>query len=493
MIRFLIALSTILTFNPAWACSCSPLPEAGFVHADLKRLPANARGALFLAKDDKLKPTAFYITTNAQAGPLKAQLSWPDLGVKGKAQRYLARVEPVGGFKPGAHYTIRYMNSKERWRYPAQTDFFIDAEPLQFDNANHQLVLDGAPARQLLPLATNSGMCSSQQPAIVQNFHYELPAAYQPYKSAIYYRSEFGGDPVPPYFAALCGDRAFGTTALGDTREIVYNTCETPKGRVSIQGWAGLLEVEDRVHPTNVLNTDLSTAQGNSCTAFGILKEALAIHDQQRISNAACHIIGTEYADRKSGLPQDAPTATEMLDFARNSSATPRACVLAAMTTVLTHMAEPAEPLGQRLGQIIGENLASTDTAKVNAALIELTQSVGYISMNGWREKNEAQRIQTMLEPALPALVKLLLAGHAVPRSISTPEYPTPAMSLAELIGRAGDKAHRYIPELLAAAESPAATSSEALAALSLIAPNDTRVQALQRTIKPLTLDGTQP
>lgn len=484
MIRPLIALSTTLMLGPAWACSCLPLPEVGFVHGDLNRLPANARGALFLAKDDKLKPTAFYISSNAQPGPLKAQLSWLDLGVKGKSQRYLARVAPVGGFKPGAHYTIRYMNSKERWRYPAQTDFFIDAEPFQLDGASPQLALDGAPARQLLQLATNSGMCSSQQPAVVQNFHYELPAAYQPYKSALYYRTDFGGDPVPPYFGALCGDRAFGTTAPGDTREIVYNNCETPKGRVSIQGWAALLEVEDRVRPTNVLNTDLSMAQGNSCTAFGILKEALATHDQQRISNAACHIRGAEYHDRKSGLPDDAPTAAEMLDFARNSSATPRACVLEAMTAVLTHMPEPAEPLGQRLGQIIGADLASTDAAKINAALLELTQSVGYISMNGWREKHAAQRIQTMLEPTLPVLVKLLLSGQAVPRT---------TMSLAELIGHAGNKAHRYIPELLAAAESPAAISSDALAALSLIAPDDPRVQALQRTIKPLTLDSTQP
>jgi hypothetical protein len=30
---------------------------------------------------------------------------------------------------------------------------------------------------------------------------------------------------------------------------------------------------------------------------------------------------GAEYADRKSGLPHDAPTAAEMLDFARNSAA----------------------------------------------------------------------------------------------------------------------------------------------------------------------------
>ncbi|MYM66925.1 hypothetical protein GTP45_08800 [Pseudoduganella sp. FT55W] len=484
MIRPLITLSTLLMLSPAWACSCSPLPEVGFVHADLDRLPANARGALFLAKDDKLKPTAFYITTNAQPGPLKAQLSWPDLGAKGKAQRYLARVAPVGGFKPGAHYTIRYMNNKERWRYPAQTDFFIDAEPLKLDGAGAQLVLDGAPARQLLQLATNSGMCSSQQPAVVQNFHYELPAAYQPYKSAVYYRTDFDGDPVPPYSGSLCGDRAFGATAMGDAREVVYNNCETPKGRVSIQGWAALLEVEDSVRPTNVLTSDLSAAQAGSCTAFGILKEALATHDQQRISNAACHISGAEYADRKSGLPQDAPTAAEMLDFARNSATTPRACVLSAMTTVLTHMPEPAEPLGQRLGQIIGAGLTSTDAAVVDAALIELSQSVGYISMNGWRDKNGAQRMQTMLEPALPALVKLLLSGQAVSRT---------AMPLAELIGHAGNKAHRYIPELLAAAESPAATSSEALAALSLIAPDDPRVQSLQRTIKPLTLDSTQP
>jgi hypothetical protein len=84
MIRFYLYSGTLLMLSPAWACSCSPLPETGFVHADLNRLPANARGALFLAKDDKLKATAFYISSNAQAGPLKAELSWPDLGVKGK-------------------------------------------------------------------------------------------------------------------------------------------------------------------------------------------------------------------------------------------------------------------------------------------------------------------------------------------------------------------------------------------------------------------------
>jgi hypothetical protein len=78
-------------------------------------------------------------------------------------------------------------------------------------------------------------MCSSQQPAVVQNFHYELPAAYQQYKSAVYYRTDFDGDPVPPYSARSATIRAFGATALGDAREVVYNNCETDKGRVSMQ------------------------------------------------------------------------------------------------------------------------------------------------------------------------------------------------------------------------------------------------------------------
>jgi len=320
-----------------------------------------------------------------------------------------------------------------------------------------------------------------------------LPPASLPYQSALYYRTEFNGDPVPRYVGALCGDRAFGTTALGDTREVVYSSCEAPKGRVSIQGWAGLLEVEDRVRPTNLLNADLGTAQGKSCTSYGILKEALAAQDRQRISNAACNISAAEYDGQPSSSPEDWPTASEMLSFAQHSAGTPRTCVLAAMTTVLAHMPAPTEQLGHGLGQIIGEDLGAPDAARVNAALLQLNASAGYVLFNGWRERDGAQRLQTLLEPTLPALVKLLIAGHAMPGITASPEHPAPPMSLGELIGHGGDKAKRYIPELLATAESSAAASADALVALSIIAPGDARVQTLQRTIKPLTLDGTPP
>jgi hypothetical protein len=175
---------------------------------------------------------------------------------EGQGQRYLARVAPVGGFKPGAHYTIRYMNNKERWRYPAQTDFFIDAEPLQLDDASLQLALDGAPARQLLPLEPRSGMCSSQQPAVVQNFHYELPAAYQQYNpqstTAPIWRR-----PRPALLRLALRRSRVWHHRTGRYARSRLQHLRGRKGSRQHSGWAALLEVEDRVRPTNVLTSDL--------------------------------------------------------------------------------------------------------------------------------------------------------------------------------------------------------------------------------------------
>jgi hypothetical protein len=235
--------------------------------------------------------------------------------------------------------------------------------------------------------------------------------------------------------------------------------------------------VEDRARPTNALASDLSTAQGKSCTAFGILKEALATHDQQRINNAACHIIGAQYADRKSGLPHDAPTAADMLDFARNSAGTPRACVLAAMTTVLTHMPEPAEPLGQRLGQTIGPAQGSPNRRSRRQRRPHRTRAVGGLHFHerlaGKARRSASrlcwsQRCRHWSNCCCPA---------AVPRTVPTPEYPAPAMSLAELIGRAGNKLTATF-RTTGGSRIASRDLIRALAALSLIAPDDPRVQS---------------
>lgn len=46
--QILLALGALLWSETAVACSCATQPRSGFIHADLERLPSNARGALFL-------------------------------------------------------------------------------------------------------------------------------------------------------------------------------------------------------------------------------------------------------------------------------------------------------------------------------------------------------------------------------------------------------------------------------------------------------------
>lgn len=97
MFKFLIACGAMLFATAAAACSCGSFPQSGFVHAQLKRLPANARGTLFLPPPLALEylssdgsgtlyhgevgaatPDAFSITSDAQPGLLPAAFSWPN-------------------------------------------------------------------------------------------------------------------------------------------------------------------------------------------------------------------------------------------------------------------------------------------------------------------------------------------------------------------------------------------------------------------------------
>lgn len=107
MIRLAFTAFVVLLFaNTATACSCPLIEPAGFVHANLKRLPANARGALFLTPQGdppaEVSEKDFVMTSNKQAGKLKVTLTYPDIAIH--AQR-LVRVGPREGFKPAATYT----------------------------------------------------------------------------------------------------------------------------------------------------------------------------------------------------------------------------------------------------------------------------------------------------------------------------------------------------------------------------------------------------
>jgi hypothetical protein len=412
MKRLLAALAALLLFNSAWACSCMARKDAGFVHANLKHMPANARGALFVTLDPQLKASAFLITSDA--GALPASLSWPELD--GKEQRYLARVAPADGFKPGKHYKITYRGDSVGWSYPAQTEFAIGLAPLALTNAPPQLILDGSPTRQLLQLETSAGSCSSQQPATVQNFHYDLPATYLPYRSALYYNTSSEGDRPEAYFASLCGEPSFGATALGDQLDMVHSSCDKPKGRFALRGWVGLLEVEDRPRPTNTVQVDLTAPRGSSCTPFGILKEMLSSRDSRRISNAACNISRAEWWSKTSGIPQDLPSESDILTLVHANSGAPRQCVLQAMTTVLTHTPAPARTLGNALGSMFADDLMSANNTIVDTAITQLDEATRHIYLNGFQQQEYVQpHLEAVLATLRPALHRLQAGGKQLP------------------------------------------------------------------------------
>ncbi|MYN41241.1 hypothetical protein GTP55_17905 [Duganella sp. FT109W] len=412
MTRLLAAVAALLLFNSAWACSCMARKDAGFIHANLKHLPANARGALFLTLDTQLKASAFVIASDA--GALPASLSWPELD--GKEQHYLARVAPAEGFKPGKHYKITYRGDSVGWGYPAQTDFAIDIAPLKLTDAPPQLILDGAPGRQLLQLETSAGSCSSQQPATVQSFHYDLPAAYLPYRSALYYATSSEGDHPETYFASLCGEPLFGATAFGEQHDMVHSSCDKPKGRFALRGWVGLLEVEDRPRPTNIVQVDLTAPRGLSCTPFGILKEVLSSRDSRRISNATCNISRAEWWSNTSGIPQDLPSESDILTLVHANNGAPRQCVLQALTTVLTHTPAPARTLGNALGSMFVDDLMSANKATVDTAITQLDEATRHIVLNGFQRQEYVQpHLDAVLTPLRPVLRKLQAGGKQLP------------------------------------------------------------------------------
>ena len=197
--------------NLAMGCSCIRTEPAGFIHADVTHLPSNARGALFLppaqvrplafpangivvygAAPQPLLPSAFTVTSGAGPDRLPVEITVLDLRREalvvssGRAFSFaskqalehfakhpvpinwkamlkagtlveisaplpasLVRVGPVGGFKPGMHYTIAYTGVAGTWTYPAQVEYTIDTAPAP-TGAQYMLALDGAAQRQLL-------------------------------------------------------------------------------------------------------------------------------------------------------------------------------------------------------------------------------------------------------------------------------------------------------------------------------------------------------
>lgn len=473
MMRLLLAACLMFAAGGALACSCLFREEAGFIHAELKQLPANARGALFqLPYRPKiaLKPTAFTIVSDRHPRPLPAEISWPRLGVVAPGrlrERMLARVGPAGGFEAGARYTITYHGKATDWAYPTSTQFTIDATPL--DVGAYRLTLDRGPARRLEQLVDDDGMCASNQPVIAAQFSYVIPEQYAPYRSAMIYASETvsaaGKSHLIAHSAMLCAPWTLVATANEGGKDMVHTSCKQPGAAITVRGRAGLLEVEDQLNTTNVLAIDFNDATGQACTGYGMLKEALAAADSARITDLVCALGGEAW--RPKPPPQSAaPSFETLLALGRAPGAPPKDCIYrASLRWIADFQAAPA-----LLGPDLREDLQSNDEERIARA----TQMLGYIS-NRARDReppapNAALQSAALLQRILPQVIQLVVDG----RSAS-------ATALANLIAPLRADSSAYLPALFDAAARRTPAAIPALQALAQLAPDDPGLHALLR------------
>ncbi|WP_332856466.1 hypothetical protein [Duganella sp. S19_KUP01_CR8] len=346
MIRIAAVIVTFMFSHSVMACSCPWVEPAGFVHATLKRLPANARGVLFLtpqgAPSSSTNARAFSITSNEETGPLTVTVSSPDMGQErpGMATQRLLRIGPAGGFKPGARYTISYVGPAGKWAHPTTIDVAIDTQPLDMKSLQYTLAIDGAPERRLLQISDGRGSCVSRQPVVSQTFHYGLPPELQPYLNGVAYFSEVrtkAGFTAITYHATACDITPFAQTAYSGGKDLIYANCEESHAAQSIRGWVGLLEVEDRLHLTKPVVVDLSKASGKACNGMGMLKEALTNHDADKAIAIACSIqyeqpfdgVFTPYKQIKPKHPTaaDLPSIEALADLKKLASNEERTCI----------------------------------------------------------------------------------------------------------------------------------------------------------------------
>ena len=470
MKRLLVAVCALLAFNSASACSCLPIEDAGFIHAKLKRLPANARGALFQLPygfTTRLDAAAFTIVSDRQPKPLKAQISWPGFGMAPPyfpRPRMLARVGPVGGFEPGARYTITYRGKSHDWRYPVRTEFTIDETAL--DVGTYRIELAAAPSRRLLQQVDDGGMCASNQATIVAEFDYRIPDHYAPYRSAMIFASETrsrdGKSNLIDYSPSLCERWTLDAVASRAGHDLAQASCEQPGAPVVVRGHAGLLEVEDRLQPTNDLHVDFRQATGSACTGTGMLEEAIAANDHPRIAGLACAIGNEEWrGDTPQGAP---PPVAALLELTRGPDAPPRQCVYSASLRWMGDF----QLSPTLLGPYLRDDLRSQDDSRIALAAEYFSYAMRKDYPSATRGSDTQAERAALLLAILPEVVQVIVDGST-----------EPAITFASNIAPARPHIAPYLPALLDAGSRRSATAIAALQALAQLIPDDPRLHAL--------------
>jgi hypothetical protein len=201
----------------------------------------------------------------------------------------LFRVAPVGGFIAGHTYSM----TTERDGAVAGLDRaevvigprLVNSEPDKF-----ALLTNGSATRELLTLA-GSASCSMKRAAIVQQLRYTIPAQREPYRHllATFTRQQFFGADLTrfrapakvfvenDYRSEMCAAApAFGASESGPGKDLVYASCPKMGGapdRRQVRGYAGMLELEDTLHETAIVDIAFDKATGPGCWRLRMLED----------------------------------------------------------------------------------------------------------------------------------------------------------------------------------------------------------------------------
>lgn len=186
----------------------------------------------------------------------------------------LYRIEAREGFKPGKLYDIEYHDGARRLKLALR----MEAMPLRLSRPDQFAINpEGPPRREILPMASDDGSCGRRVKIANQPLRLALPPSYEQRASLLLYFMQqklqqadrlhmtAAGQYTPfHYWPALCTSIAYGSSFHAEGRELAIGDCQSPAPR-QVKAFAGMLEVEDRLHETALLPVAFPAAKAGEC------------------------------------------------------------------------------------------------------------------------------------------------------------------------------------------------------------------------------------
>ena len=201
----------------------------------------------------------------------------------------LFRVSPATPFVAGRSYSITAALEDDEDAVD-KAEVTIGPRLVLAENERFTLLAQSAPVRELLDVAGSGGSCTAKRAAMVQQLRFSMPPQREPYRHllATFTQQQFFGADLKrfrapakafiesEYRSSLCADAGFGASEFGPGKDLVYASCQKAGEAVErrqVRGFAGMLELEDMLHETPVLDIGFEQASGPGCWRLRLVED----------------------------------------------------------------------------------------------------------------------------------------------------------------------------------------------------------------------------